>query len=175
MLRSLLLFVVLLVLPGVVAAHESGASYEEEVSSYVVDVGYTAPPTPGTPVSFDFNLRAQDNDVAFDGVWVRIEQEGGAVFLATGVHADDFGGARLLYRFAEPGTYRIHVRYESGTSTLAETTFPLEVSEGPMQETPRPYGWLLGGVGLGVVATCALLYSRRLRQKFRSPQSGPTQ
>lgn len=125
-----------LALPGSVAGHGLGESFEQEVGDHLIDVGYTPEDfSAGASALFEFELWENEPGVAyedltpvpFDDVWVRIVADGKTVF-AGGVHNAEFGGARMTYVFPEPGEYEFSVRYERGTDSIAETTFPFTVA-----------------------------------------------
>ena len=159
--RSLLLVLGLLLVPFSVVAHESGESYEAIVGEYQVDIGYsTSRPVVGESVQFDFGLTKNNVEVSFTDTWVRIEGPGGVV-LATGIVNASYGGPRLSYVFGVPGEYTVATRYENGTATLAEATFPITVEKnekgGLLSGT---YLYLLVGLVMGVILGW---FIRRLR------------
>lgn len=137
--------------PLIVAAHGTGGVYETFTGEYRVDVDYSTPaPVVGESISFNFQLSPKEKpvgtDVPFTGVWVRIEAEDGTLYLASGLHKAQFGGARMTYLFSKTGTYTISARYETETGSLAEASFPLTVL--PLPRKGIPDDVMLVGIGL---------------------------
>lgn len=169
--KSIALFaLVLLVVPFVVSAHGAGAYFETTVGSFILDIGFSSPaPEVGEAVVFDFQLRGIDtelisgSDTEFSDVWVRIESDG-KVLLATGLYNAEFGGPRLSYVFPKEGEYTIFARYENGSDSLAETSFPITVlpnsngggTAGILQDV------LYGSMGLAVGFLAAVVLRKYL-------------
>jgi hypothetical protein len=164
---SLLLFCV----PLSVCAHGAGAFFETTVGNFIVDIGFSSPaPEVGESVVFDFQIRkvgtslTSGSDTDFSDVWVRIESEE-KTLLATGLYNAEFGGPRLSYVFPKEGEYTIYARYENGSESLAETSFPMTVvpnsngqgSHGLLQNA------LYGGAGLIVGLLLAVLSRKYIR------------
>jgi hypothetical protein len=149
-----LLFIAFL-LPTCVFAHAVGESYETPSGPYTVDIGYsTKQPASGEAVSFSFLLRQGTEDAPFSDVWVTVTSDTNAVVLATGVHNTTFGGPRLSYIFPAAGHYTVAVRYEDGTTSLAEANIPITVM--PAQAQKTPIGSWMAGV-LGFVVGCGVM------------------
>ncbi|MBX9765382.1 hypothetical protein K2X83_01950 [Patescibacteria group bacterium] len=130
---AVLILTILPLVPVSVFGHGAGAFYETTVGNFIVDIGYSSPaPTVGEAVVFDFQVRTvgtkliSGSDTEFSDVWVRIESEK-KVLLATGLYNAEFGGPRLSYVFLKEGDYTVYARYENGSETLAEVSFPLTV------------------------------------------------
>jgi len=153
--KTFLLVFAFFALPFLIEAHSVGVSHEAQVGEYFVDIGYNVPiPRIGESVTFDFNLPEEHGNVRYTDVWVRIESEKGVVF-AGGLYNAEFGGPRLVYAFPEAGAYTIHVRYENGTETIVETSFPLTVEGGTSVLGNTAFigaGLLLVGILIGVVS-----------------------
>ena len=127
---SLIIFFVIVIAPVHVLAHGAGASFEQTIGEYKIDVGYDpVEPRVGERLILDFNLQTQsDPDVDFDRVWVRVV-DGTKTLYATGVGKSMFGATTLLLTlpsFEGPAT--VQVRFEKGTEKLVDTTFPLPVA-----------------------------------------------
>lgn len=156
----------LLVLPGMVSAHGTGASHESVVDGYLIDIGYSASePTVGESVQFDFALTKEGSTVPYDDVWVRIEDEAGNILLATGLYNSEYGGPRLTYRFSEAGTYTVNARYEQGSTPLVERSFSISVggTNNQTHENESQLPLIPLGIGLvvGVVSTISVFWLRR--------------
>ena len=120
---------VLLMVPLVASAHSDESSFETRVGAYTVDIGYDpATAQAGERLLLDFKLLdAQEYDVAYDQVWVRVEQSGNTI-LATGVARATLGPTTvLLLTPSESGPLTISARYEKGGKPLAESSFMLAV------------------------------------------------
>ncbi len=163
--RSFLLGSILL-LPLGAFAHVTGVSFEDTVAPYTMDIGYSTPaPETGQTVLFDFRLRTADNpDVPFADVWVRIASETGVTVFGSGIGKSPFGGARMSYVFPGPGTYTISTRYEDTNKPLAETSFQMIVvpvlTARQWYKGPLPY---VAAAGLLVLAGGAFLLWRKKR------------
>ncbi len=157
--RFFLLSTVLLLLCAVpVSAHVNGVSFEKQKDGYTIDAGYGAPaPSVGESVLLDFRLRKDGKDVSFSDAWVKISAENGAVVFASGIHNAEFGGPRMSYVFPKAGKYTISMRFEDGSETLVEDTFPITVlpsNEGKvlfMGIDLTPWLYVLAGIALGVL------------------------
>lgn len=124
-------FIAALVLaPGLLSAHNLGASHEEMVGEYLVDIGYDpASPVEDDRLLLDLNLwdAKKVESIDFSSVWVRIENESGTL-LATGVHKAEFGATTVLFRIPEGVTnVDVSVRFERGTDSLAEVKFLIPI------------------------------------------------
>lgn len=156
--KTLLVLLALALLPGSALAHGDAPSFETEVDGYRIDIGYSsASPTEDEALLFDFALASvsSGSDVPFSDVWVKIEDERGAVVFASGIHNAEFGGPRMSYRFPEGGTYTVSARYENGPDALVEASFPLTVSSAA--DGVGNYGFGIGGFLLGALLAVAVL------------------
>lgn len=110
------------------SAHVNGVSFEKEKDGYTIDAGYGAPaPAVGESLLLDFRLRKEGKDVDFSDAWIKITSETGAVVFASGIHNAEFGGPRMSYVFPKAGKYEISMRFENGSKTLVEDSFPITV------------------------------------------------
>lgn len=138
----------LLVIPLAVFGHGLGASYEEVVDGYIIDIGYEPEVvTSESRVRFDFGI-SRDNtgeEVEYSDVWIRIN-EGTQTVFATGIHRPEFGGAGLLYTFPEEGDYEISARFQNGSEQLAEVVFPIDVIGIVEDSTTSPSSLVLVGL-----------------------------
>lgn len=153
-----------------VRAHGEGASYEEDKDGYRIDVGYSPEiPQQNQTLRFDFLLFAKVENTYehfdFSDVWVKITKDGVRYF-AGPIHRSGFGDPSFQLYVAEPGTYEINVRYQSGTGRIVETTFPLAVQSVVDKEddaTKKLWLWWLGGcLGLLVSVSILLLIFRKM-------------
>jgi hypothetical protein len=132
--RYVATFAILALIPCGALAHTSGASYEQLVGEYQIDIGYDPPaPFGGDRLVFDFGTFSRNGEPAdFDYVWVRIEDDVRTV-LATGVVQAEFGPTSLLYSLPNDaeGEYRVHARYQKGNEVLAEVEFPIQILRSP--------------------------------------------
>ncbi len=152
-------------LPLAVSAHNTGRSFEKQIGNYLVDIGYNVETeiVAGEPVYFDYELYQREpapGDAAYSDVWVRISQASTTLF-ATGIAHMTSGQTGMMYTFDRPGTYTMSVRYERGDTTLAETSFPLEVAPGGPASPSVPYPTLLIGAVILLCGTVFLLYKQR--------------
>jgi hypothetical protein len=119
-----------LFLPLFSFAHTSGASHEEIVGEYKVDIGYDPViPQGGDRLVFDFGTFTRaDMPEDFDYVWVRIEDATRTV-LAMGITRAEFGPTSLLYALPDDmeGEITVHARYQKSEKVLAEVKFPIAV------------------------------------------------
>lgn len=143
-----------------VLAHSEGASFEQVVGDYLIDVGYDPEEiTAGEPVRFDFELQDSSNEkeTNFTNIWVRIEQ-GNKAFFAGSIARARFGLTGILYTFGEKGDYELFVRFEDDNGAIVETFFPVTVKNGS-EENEGSDGYtdiflaLLGGLALGILVS----------------------
>lgn len=169
---ALLSIALFLTIPASVFGHGTGAFYETSVGNYIADVGFSSPaPEVGESVIFDFQLRDKDtklisgSDTPYSDVWVRIETNEGKTLLATGVHNAEFGGPRISYVFPLEGTYTVFARYENGSDSLAEVSFPLSVvpSSSSGQSLPMHVVTGIAGLIVGVAAVFFLVKKNILK------------
>lgn len=152
---SVVAFSIVLFAPFV-QAHSGGASFEEKIGEYFIDIGYDpAAPTAGENILLDLNLwKEKDISLAdFDSAWVRLEQ-GGKTILATGVARPEFGTMTVSLKLpSEPGEMTLHVRFEEKGSTepiVAEKSFTFPIAPSPSAPLP-PLVWAIVGFGVGAV------------------------
>lgn len=130
-------FVVVLVMailaPGAfIGGHDGGASIEQVVDGYLIDIGYSPEtPTAGEQTRFDFAVYNSDTqeEVDFTDIWVRILDEEDNLLFAGGLNKAEFGLTGLTYLFSYPGSYEIFVRFSDGSTSVVETTASVEVSK----------------------------------------------
>jgi len=133
-----------LVVPSIALSHGTGASFEQEVGEFRIDVGYEpAELRAGDKLVLDFDvLGAGGSSVPFDSVWVRLERED-RTLLATGVARPRIGPTTLLLTLPEePGEAVLSTRFERAGETLAEASFPFVVHAGEGEADSLP-AWLL--------------------------------
>ncbi len=155
--------------PFFASAHGEGASYEETVGNFLVDVGYSSPaPVSGESVVFDFKISAAESapgiDTEFSNVWVRIESADTTV-LATGVYNPAFGGPRLSYAFPKEGEYTVYARYENSQGPLAEVSFPMTVvpQSNGQKNQDMPWNFVYGAAGAVLGFLLAVIAGKYLR------------
>lgn len=149
----------LLVVPFFAAAHAGGASYEEVVGKYIVDIGYDpVAPRAEDRLVFDFNLweAVASTTADFDYVWVRLEHEK-KTLIATGIAKADFGPTSLLFLLPKDlaGDLTVSARYQSREQAIAEASFSIPIeprSKEVSDYLPSAYGALLGALGAGLGA-----------------------
>ena len=155
------------VFAGAAAAHSEGASLEQAVGEYVVDIGYEpAEVMAGERLVLDFNISkgGEGGDVAFDSVWVRIAGE--ETLLATGIVHADIGATTLLFVIPEDvSELTIGTRFEKDGEVLANTEFTLPVSAQKRSIPMLPAVAPVAGA-LALVATLFFLVFR-----FRNPHT----
>lgn len=130
-------FVVALVVavsaPGVfIFGHEGGASVEQIVDGYLVDIGYSPEVLlSGEQTRFDFAIYDPETREEFDftDIWVRILNEEDDLLFAGGLNKAEFGLTGLTYLFSNPGPYEVFVRFSDGSESIVETTAPIEVAK----------------------------------------------
>ena len=111
---------------GVVNAHVTGASFENTIGEYVVDVGYDpAQVQAGDRLVLDFTIKKDGKPVDFDTVWVRIKSSD-TTLLATGIARAELGATTLLYNVPKDvRELSISTRFEKGEDWLAVGEFSL--------------------------------------------------
>lgn len=110
-------------------AHTTGASSEEIVDGYLVDIGQsTETIVEGEPIRFDFGLFVNDTgeEAAFTDVWLLI-QEDREVFFAGGIQKPALGPMGVTYQFPHAGTYTLSIRYQNAGEEVVSHSFPLVV------------------------------------------------
>ncbi len=114
-------------------AHTNGASYEEVVGDYLLDIGYN-PETifANDVVRFDFGLYPIDQPTestdVFSDVWVVITQESELVFSGN-LHRPSFNVIAFSTIFNQSGEYKLHARFEQSGEYVAESTFNFMVAD----------------------------------------------
>lgn len=116
---------------GSASAHGDAPSFEKEVGSILIDIGYDAVGfRPGEEVTFDFDIYNQSGAVAFepfDKVDVTITGEG-ENFSQT-VANDGVMIPALKYTFPKEGDYTLAADFMRGDSSVAQGEFPIHVGE----------------------------------------------
>ena len=142
-------------LPLYTNAHGVGASIEEVVDGYLIDIGYS----PATIVAnnqtrLDFLLFVEETneEIEYDDVWLRIEDEERLLF-AGAVSRSEYGATGVSFSFPEAKNYNIFVRYndEEGGIVEHEVTLPVNPEEKVWHEEMLPV-WLVM-IGLAVAVT----------------------
>jgi len=149
----------LLFLPLAVDGHGTGASIEEEVDEYLIDIGY-APETViargQVRIDFDIFDAASKDPIPFTDLWLRIER-GNMTYFAAGIAKAEFGRTGVVYSFPEAGEYTLSVRFQDSSEVLVEHEVPFAVNSA--KDTPSSSssalmfsGGVLGGLLLGFLA-----------------------
>lgn len=168
---SILAFVlVFFVFVGSTNAHEGGASFEKKVGNYKIDVGYDPEEfVSGESQRFDFDLydSKTEKDVDFTDVWVNISEEKKTVF-AGGIYKSELGGAGMTFVFPKEGDYVMSVRFEKDGNNIVESTFPVKVLNGEIEEASsgliKYKDWFVG-IALGLIV--GYLVSMFISKKFK--------
>jgi len=154
----------LLFSPGVIFAHNSGASLEKSVPPYIVDIGYDpVRPVAGDRLLFDFTLvDTASTSIPFDYVWVRIEKDKRTI-LATGVTKAEYGPTSLLYAIPDDlsGEMKLFARYQKGDAALAEADFTLSISPKEVPLTSYIPSGITAVSGCALGFGVALMLTRR--------------
>ena len=151
---------------GIATAHGIGASLEQAVGTYRVDVGYEPEERRvQETVRLDFSLLNEETkaSVPFTSVWVRMIRSSETVF-AGGIAKASFGPTGLTYAFPAAGAYELSVRFQNGDETIAETSFPLAVAAA--EATARPaisFDIMSALIGLAVGALGVWLLRKGMR------------
>jgi len=148
---------------GVVSAHGSGASFEEQSGDFLIDVGYDpAIVLSGEQVRFDFNIintKLVGTSTQFTDVRVLLEKDSRVSF-ASGLHKPRFGKIGMTYVFPESGQYDLSVRFQNNGDILADASFVLNVDRGA-SSLGGPQGIILGIVGLLLGGAIVFIFKRR--------------
>lgn len=150
------------------SAHSLGSSIETEKDGYLIDMGY-APDviTSGTQTRFDFDLydiETREN-IPFDNIWFRIEQDN-KVYFAGGLTKQNFGSTGITYRFTEPGNYELYIRFGTSTQSIVETTNTFQVIEAPdTRSVPDKLRDNAIGIGTGLLVGTILMAIIMRRKK----------
>lgn len=150
-------------------AHTSGASIEQTVDGYLIDVGYSPEePLSGDQTRFDFLLYDAETgeEVPFTDIWFRIEN-GKQLLFAGGLAKAEFGTTGMTFSFPSAGSYTGFVRFSNEEGAVVETSFTLQVQQG---DASNGGAFSLVALGIGILAgvTLALVgvaLVRRMRQK----------
>ncbi|MEX0917806.1 MAG: hypothetical protein WDZ93_01485 [Candidatus Paceibacterota bacterium] len=138
-----------------VAAHSSGASIEQTIDGYLVDIGYSPEePRSGEQIRFDFYLYDAETDtqVPFTDIWFRLEDDGRLLY-AGGLAKAEFGATGMTIAFPEAGTYTGFARFSNEGEALVEIEFTLSVQQGDVSGAGT-FSFL--ALGVGVVAGALL-------------------
>ena len=160
-LTGMALLVFSLVFAAIASGHGRGASLEEKVGEYLVDIGYE-PETLQSEESavFDFSLLSAENgeEVDFTDIWVKVSK-GNRAYFASGLAKARIGKTAMTYVFSEGSEYTLFVRFQNEGEKIVETSFPLSVVEKsdpiessvPQKREPGTPDFLIGGL-VGLVA-----------------------
>lgn len=147
-----------------VEAHGDGLSWVATSSPYVVDVGYDPNEfQAGLSARFDFILgdELSGETIEYDHVWVRLIRAESTV-LATGIRQQQLGPTTLLYKFAEPGDYKIEVSFRDVEGNdLAVASFPFDIIKGSSNSGSFMPNVLMFLFGACVGALGFFMWSRR--------------
>lgn len=158
---------VLISTPQLLIAHGEGASYEEEINGYFVDIGYDpATVVAGKRVRFDFNTYPVENDTAttsFTDVWVSIEQAGELVF-SGGINRPVFGATGFNLVLPNGGTYEVKARFQNNGEKVVEATFPIEVTPGAVSSQKTSSQTLMAIAVAALIALCVGFFVGRRAQ-----------
>jgi hypothetical protein len=146
-------------------AHSSGRSFEKEVGVYLIDIGYAdLALTAEKRTYFDFYLFHNDDpptwqpvDITAVEVMFRLKEE---EVIADTIEVSPIEFAGNFYTVPEAGMYDLNVRFMSGTTLLAEATFPVEADVPPSMFSR--YGkilYLWGSAALMVIVSSAAIIS----------------
>lgn len=152
----------LLSLAGVVSGHGAGASFEEVVGAYAVDVGYDTPTfMEEETTAFDFALfdNATKDEVSFTDAWVVIEHENHTLF-ATGIKKSEFGRTTLLYTFPLSGNLSMSVRFQNNGEEIVEAVFPLLVEAAPKPGGNSSQSIIAGIIGLLIGLAVSFIFKK---------------
>jgi len=125
-----------LILANFAFAHGDGASVEQVIDGYLVDVGYSPEiPLANEQTSLNFAIYSSDtrDEILFTDIWVRIIDEDNKLLFAGGLNKAEFGLTGLTYSFSKPGAYDVFVRFSDGRDTIVEATAPIIVSKQPKE------------------------------------------
>lgn len=159
--------VILVCVPFVAGAHDMGASFEQEVGEYRVDIGYDPmQPQGGDRLLFDFAglMKLSGETVDFDYVWVRVEYAG-TTLLATGIARAEFGPTSLLLALPEDvqGEIVVHARYQESGDAIVVTSFPLIVDASSDSQRKELLPIIVGIVALVIGGIVGVVASRFIR------------
>ncbi len=166
---------IVLFAPLMVGAHgEAGMTFSDTVGGYIIDVDYselTLETHQQGRFTFDLFLDEERLKPApFTDMWVRIEKieadEKSTIF-AGPIARPEFGGIGFVYIFAEPGTYKLYVRYNNtGKNEDAETSFDLNVVQSADEDGSFDIGFefiygLLGGAVITSIVFTPFILKRK--------------
>lgn len=137
---------------------DEGLEFEKVVGGYTVDVDADALVLQADqPVRFSFNIEAQEQEVEFTDVWVRITPKGsfGTVF-AGDIRKSELGATGMTFTFPHGGEYELSVRFQNNGERIAdEASFPLVVENSPNDSKTIFTRDLLIGLFLGTLIAFA--------------------
>lgn len=171
--RNALLFSIALIslVPGVLFAHGSGASFESRSDQYVIDIGYDPdPPQAGERILLDATLLFADGNrtAEYDRVWMRLEVNKKTV-VATGLAESSIGPTTLLVHVPSElnGDAILTARFEKDDQTIAEASFPFTIAPSSEKDSSPLYLMtvaILSGLVGGGVLSWSLFRRRTTRQ-----------
>lgn len=155
-------------------AHTTGATIEQRINGYLIDIGYSAERIAvNTTARFDFLLFDEESgqETEFSDVWLRLERGEQLVF-AGGLSDPYFGNAGMSIRFTEPGDYTAFVRYQRDSESLVETEFPFVVEPEVVSFWDKTVTRETLAISLGVMAVVSMaltFFGLRLTSKSSTP------
>jgi hypothetical protein len=167
--RALVLLVFLFLLPASAIAHGFGITLSEEKNGFLVDVDTNALGEfqAGEPVNFSFFIRDSSTaePLAYESLWVQLKTDD-RVILATSL-GYGFGGANLVYEFADRGQYALTARFQDAESlVIAESVFPITVAGKMHSEDSSSFTFnLVLVVAGGVAGAFAVIMITRTKKR----------
>ena len=156
----MLVVLLLVLIPlGVSNAHGTGFTIEEEVGDTLVDIGFSAERLlVDRAIRLDFLLFdiVSGREIEYDDVWVRIERDDQLLY-AGGVARQRFGATGMSYRFPEPGTHELYVRFQVDGERVSELTTQFSVEQPEPRTVVERYGLDVRSVTIGALASVAIL------------------
>ncbi len=169
--KHMLLLCSLFLVPSVASAHGDSPSFEREVGSYLVDIGFDREGfRPGEEVKFDLDLYTTGDHpefVSYDSIDVRITKEEKELFTQT-IQNDPVYIPSFTYTFPEEGGYGLSVAYVESGAVKVATTFDVAVA--PMAGTvARTSNTLVAITAIVLVGVSTIFiiksYKRRTQSK----------
>lgn len=158
------------------SAHLSGASVEQVIDGYMVDIGYSPEiPLTDEQTRLDFAIYVPDTleELPFTDIWVRITDDQNRLMFAGGLGKAEFGLTGLTFLFPQPGSYNVFTRFSNDGETLVEATAPLTIEAAKT-------GWPIGMnevlaflIGAALAALITFLLFRRTKSVPESVSSAP--
>jgi hypothetical protein len=160
---SSVFFILCVSIPFLATAHSNGASLEQTVGAYTIDIGHDpATLEEYTRAVFDLNLLHIDGTrVEYTHAWVRIAEGESTVFATNIAHAS-LGPTTIVWVPPFSGDMTLYVRFEDEEKVLAEHTFTIPVSssqEGTWVNTD--WSLLLGICGALAIGFAVFLWRRK--------------